>query len=271
MTPPPHAAGAATATARGRAQTAPLRRAPRRVSGPVRRSAGSARAGTLAQPLGVRLAGALAALPDQPLVDRLVRGRAWIGVLGAMLIGIVAMQVSLLQLNAGIGRDVERSAALDRANGELRANVSKLSSGERIQAAAARFGMISPVAGQVEFGASKISRDAAAAARALRAGAFADGAEMTPISGEATPPGGQTAPAPSAGSVVPTSVPSTPQPTQTAQATVPGTAPQATSQPGVPVPAAPTVPAVPQAPVPAQPGAAVPAGGTTAPQVAGQR
>ena len=44
----------------------------------------------------------LRALPESRFVDRLLRGRAWIWLIGLMLGGIVAMQVSLLKLNSGI-------------------------------------------------------------------------------------------------------------------------------------------------------------------------
>ena len=40
-------------------------------------------------------------------MDRLVRSRAWVVIIGFGLIGIVAMQVSMLKLNTGIGRAVE--------------------------------------------------------------------------------------------------------------------------------------------------------------------
>ena len=47
---------------------------------------------------------ACARSPSTALVDRLLRGRAWIWLIGIMLGGIVAMQVSLLKLNSGISR-----------------------------------------------------------------------------------------------------------------------------------------------------------------------
>jgi hypothetical protein len=47
------------------------------------------------------------ALPEHRVIDRLLRSRAWIWALGALLGGIVAMQVSLLKLNSGISRAVE--------------------------------------------------------------------------------------------------------------------------------------------------------------------
>ena len=49
---------------------------------------------------------AVRALPDHRLLDTLLRSRAWIWLLGIALGGIVFMQVSLLGMNAGIGRAV---------------------------------------------------------------------------------------------------------------------------------------------------------------------
>jgi cell division protein FtsL len=130
-------------------------------------------------------------LPDRPLVHRLVRGQGWIVLLGFLLMGIVAMQVSLLKLNAGIGRDVERAASLQRRNGELRAEVSRLSSGERIQAKAAELGMVMPPAGAVTYLRGGRGGDVPGAVGALRAGRFAPGAPTSPPPGlPADAPGG---------------------------------------------------------------------------------
>jgi hypothetical protein len=109
------------------------------------------------------------ALPDARVVDRLVRGRAWIVLIGFLLIGMVAMQVSLLKLNASMGRAVQQSANLERRNGELRATLSRLSAGQRVQLSGARLGMFMPDAGQVHFLSFKRGRDAGKAAIALRA------------------------------------------------------------------------------------------------------
>jgi cell division protein FtsL len=176
MTPP-----ASTAAAR-RAARAPARRPatrvapriPRRVSGPLRPR-------PAAQPLGVRLAAFASTLPDRGIVDRLVRGRAWIAVVGTLLIGIVAMQVSLLRLNAAIGSDVERATALERTNGELRAQVSQLESGERIQDLAAQLGMVMPPAGQITYLQAGGAATAGAAAEALRQQSFNDPAKAQPL------------------------------------------------------------------------------------------
>ncbi len=90
-------------------------------------------------------------LPDQPLLDRIVRGRAWIPLLGVMLAGIVAMQVEVLKLGTSIGRSLERGTALQSRNELLRANVAALDDGQRIERLAARTGMVMPAPAAVGF------------------------------------------------------------------------------------------------------------------------
>ena len=134
----------ATATATARRSPASARRAavtvpgPRRISGPAR----TRKASTTPQPLAFRLVEAVHALSEHRLVDRLVRGRAWIAIVGVGLIGIVFMQVSMLRMNTGIGQAVERASTLERENAAMQANISQLSSSERIRNAAVRAGMI---------------------------------------------------------------------------------------------------------------------------------
>jgi cell division protein FtsL len=111
----------------------------------------------------------LRALPDHGIVERLTRGRLWIGLIGCLLLGLVSMQVALLKLNAGIGRAVQQGANLERRNGELRAEISRLGSEERIQAMGAKLGLIMPDAGHVTYLAARPGQDAAAALQALRA------------------------------------------------------------------------------------------------------
>ncbi len=90
-------------------------------------------------------------LPDHAVIDRLVRGRAWIPVLGVLLTGIVAMQVSMLKLNASIGRSIERNTALQSQNQQLRASVATLADDQRIERIAAGMGMIMPAPAAVGF------------------------------------------------------------------------------------------------------------------------
>ena len=123
----------------------------RRISGPIARPVPSV---ALPQPARRGYTGAferLKALPEHRMVDRLLRGRAWIWLIGIMLGGIVAMQVSLLKLNSGISHSVEAAGTLERVNADLETEVARLSSGERIQLAAAGEDMVAPPAGDVGY------------------------------------------------------------------------------------------------------------------------
>ncbi len=172
MAPPP----AATAAPRyGNSTRQPTRRrpvaprTPRRISGPVRSSAGSVAA---PQPVG-GLAGAAIGLartlPDLRIIDRLTRGRSWIVVIGVLLLGIVAMQVTMLKLNAGIGEAVQGSTQLTRENAALRSQISQLSSSDRIEKEATKLGLVMPAAGAVKYVRSYGS-DAKKAAAMLKSG-----------------------------------------------------------------------------------------------------
>ena len=55
-------------------------------------------------------------LPDHSLLDRVVRGRAWIPLLGVLLAGIVAAQVEILKLGASMGRSLEQTTTLTSQN-----------------------------------------------------------------------------------------------------------------------------------------------------------
>jgi hypothetical protein len=147
-------------TAAARRSVAP--RHPRRVSGPVRglRVAPPARGGTT--PLE-----RLRAVPDHRLVDGLLRSRAWIVIVGVLLGGIVAMQVSLLKLNSGISRAVETSSTLERQNANMQDRIAQLSSSLRVGDAAAKTGMVFPPAGEVRYLRARGERDDQLAAQRL--------------------------------------------------------------------------------------------------------
>jgi cell division protein FtsL len=157
----PHPHRAADERLRRAAVAAP----PRRVSGPARPRAVPAPA---PPPFG-RWADGLRALPDARWVERLLRGRAWIALIAVALIGIVAMQVHLLKLNAGIGRAVETTATLERQNAVLRSTVAGLSARERIQAEAAEMGLAMPPAGDVRYVRARGPRDVRSALKTMRA------------------------------------------------------------------------------------------------------
>jgi hypothetical protein len=151
MTPPP-----ATAAAR-RPATRPLApRRPRRVSGPVvvpRRPARRADlpANGFAVGARARVLEWLRALPEHRLLERLIGGRVWIVLIGILLAGIVTLQLSLLKLNAGIGRAVERSAVLQQENALLRASNSRWSDPAWVTDQAGKMGFVTPPQGSARF------------------------------------------------------------------------------------------------------------------------
>lgn len=164
MTPSPAAAAARTAAAPAvhppRAPLAPARR-PRRVSGPARPKARPATTpGRRRNPA--------VAITTHPLFDRLISGRAWIGIVTFALIGIVTMQLGLLKLNAGIGRALEHEAALQRENSALSVENSEFAAGDTVELQAAHMGMQLIAPGTLRFlSAQGSAREEARAVAAL--------------------------------------------------------------------------------------------------------
>jgi cell division protein FtsL len=146
------AAEVAAAVAGGGTIAIPTRPArPARPARTSRQTRRAARSRTSSATLPIRAAAFVRGLPDHAVIDRLVRGRAWIPVLGLLLTGIVAMQVSMLKLNASIGRSIERGTALQSENQQLRASVATLADDQRIERIAAGMGMIMPAPAAVGF------------------------------------------------------------------------------------------------------------------------
>jgi cell division protein FtsL len=102
-------------------------------------------------PLAGRWATHIRALPDHALLDRIIRGRYWIPLLGVLLVGIVAMQVEVLKLNAGIGRALEQSTSLQNRNEQLRVAVGREADDQRIESMAAHMGMVMPQPAEIRF------------------------------------------------------------------------------------------------------------------------
>src|SRR5437016_5223858 len=142
-----------------RARVAPA--GPRRVSGP-KRPVRAQPARDSGVSLSSRAAAFVRGLPDHSLLDRLVRGRAWIPVLGVMLAGIVAMQVEVLKLGTSVGRWMQRASTLQTKNESLQASVASLADDQRIERLAAGIGMVMPAPTTVSFlpagGSGAISR-----------------------------------------------------------------------------------------------------------------
>ena len=120
-----------------------------------------------------RLLDGLVALPDLPVVDRAVRGRAWIAVLGVLLMGLVALQVGMLKLNAGIGNAVVRTSALERDNSRLQLMVDRMSASDRIRGKAEKLGMVMPDVRSIRNVPAGGPETARAVAASLAGGAFA--------------------------------------------------------------------------------------------------
>jgi hypothetical protein len=251
------------------ARTAPAY--PRRVSGPTRRPA---LAGVPAQRGRTSAFERLGRIPDHRVVDRLLRGRACILLIGLMLGGIVAMQVSLLRLNTGISRAVQTQETLTRQNATLQAAIADSTSGEKIAAAAAALNLVEPPAGETRYLTARPEKDPARAARRMkppseRAQAIMANGGMVPgimaepgspaaelaarLNGEATAPGTAT-----------TTPGATPGTATTAPAATGTTAPATT---GTTAPAATgtTVPATTGTTAPATTGTTAPATTTVAP------
>lgn len=213
---------------------------------PLRLAAGSAS-------LVLRVVDATVEVSGSRTMDRLVRSRAWVVIIGFGLIGIVAMQVSMLKLNNGIGRAVETAATLERSNATLRGEVSRLSSGARIQAIAGSRGFVMPEPADVSYlEAGTLSADSVRAARSMRAadpqiagpaGLMTTQSSVTAITGESAPaaaPAGAVTSAPATQAVTPSTpagtpatptppAATTPPPSVTGAATAPPVAPAQTA------------------------------------------
>jgi hypothetical protein len=151
---------AAAATARRAPTSAAPRPAPRRkarsttrapASRPRPRQAPAARivrpamAGAALFPqAAVRGVGAVRDFSDSSLIMRLTRGRGWIAVLGALLVGIVALNVVSLSLSAGSGQTSLQIDELKTEVSALRAQIDERLSASRVEAEAARLGLAVP-------------------------------------------------------------------------------------------------------------------------------
>jgi len=222
-------------------------RLPRAVAAPARPAQSPRRRTGPATPAARRLRVAVPAAPSPTaLLDGLLRGRAWVLCVGALLAGIVFFNVSLLELNSGIARTSERAAALKRDNASLRTQVADLGSSERIQTAAAERGFILPAPGDVAYLRADATRDADRAAKTMTEPkppeARAAAAQMTP-----TAPAAPTPTAPATATDPATGAPAAPAPTTAAPA--PSAAVPATAAPA------------PATPAPATAGAAIAPGG----------
>lgn len=169
-----------TAPAR-RAQPRPARRAPAR---PARRAPAKrqARRRQVTPPAGfVPVAvGAVGGLADSGVVVRLTRGRLWIGILAALLVGIVALNVMALSFSASSSDAGRQADELKRLNSAARAQIATLTASEEIQQTATQLGLYVPKPNQIGY-VRPSAEDAIAAAKRLRDGELTTTTYVPPV------------------------------------------------------------------------------------------
>ena len=146
---------------------APARRAPRHRPTPKR--APTSTRPKLAVVAG-RTAVAVRRLPDSSLVVRMTRGRAWIGVLGVLLVGIVALNVATLSVAASAGQIDEQITALEQENSMLGGREAEHYSTARIRGEAGAAGLAMPTTEDPKVIEYEPADIATAAARLAAAG-----------------------------------------------------------------------------------------------------
>jgi hypothetical protein len=167
-------------------------------------------------------AGAVSGLAESGLVHRLTRGRMWIGLLTTLLVGIVALNVFTLSVNATSSRTTRQTDVLQRQNSALQGQIAAAgASSDRVQTLAGKLGMIVPELGSIGY-VEAGPKDAALAAQRLESGAIT--ASATTTTDTTTP---------TATTTVPTTTPTTPTATTptTPVATPTTTPPTATVTP----------------------------------------
>jgi hypothetical protein len=200
-------------------------------------------------------AGAVGGIADSGIVIGMTRSRVWIGVLGVLLGGIVALNVVGLSLSASTSGTAAKIDELERANTVAQATIAKRSSSDRIQAMAAGLGLDTPAPRAVSYLKAN-PRDAAAAAERIEAGEISvlDALPIAPIFTEA-------AAASASETTVPPIAPSAVPPVEPA--------PPATAVPGaeatVPPESATTIPEAPPTAVDPATGAPQPSDGGVTP------
>jgi hypothetical protein len=166
------AAPARRAAATAPARRAPARRAPARAPQRARPKTRTSRvaAGGQLIPLAVgRTAVAVRQLPDSGLMVRMTRGRAWIGVLGVLLAGIVALNVITLSFAASSGQITEQITTLEKENSVLGGREAQRYATERVRHEAAALGLTMPTTDEprvIEAGPDDVAQAAARLAAA---------------------------------------------------------------------------------------------------------
>jgi cell division protein FtsL len=101
------------------------------------------------------------------MLDAVLNGRIWIGLVGVLLAGIVFFNVDLLRMNREITQMADQAAQLKRENARLREDVAGLANSERIQQAAAELGLVLPAPAEVRYLKSNPTIDARTASKRI--------------------------------------------------------------------------------------------------------
>ena len=197
-----------------KARTAPARRK----SGPVARPKAAPRPAPRAPRTVARPLARAAQSGGSVVLDRLLRGRAWVVLIGVLLAGIVFLNVSVLELNRGIAQTDTAAEKLERKNSVLRERVAALDSTERIQERAEARGLVLPPPGEVTYLKPNRERDARLAATRIESTHETVAAAPAPEQMAPTEPVATTTPPPSA---TPPSADPALIPTATAEPAVP--------------------------------------------------
>ena len=167
---------AATATAPRRTKRATATRSRSRTATrrPSQRRRGITPAAGFAIPAAAvgRTAVAVGGIADSGVVVRLTRSRLWIGLVGALLVGIVALNVYSLSLSASGSRTAQQAEALALENSSMRATLAERLSADEIQRAAAKLGLANPTPDAIRYLRAG-EGDAKAAAKRLLGGDLA--------------------------------------------------------------------------------------------------
>jgi hypothetical protein len=146
------------------------RQAPARAPRRARTSSRAAAVGGQLIPFAGRTAVAVGQLPDSGLMVRMTRGRAWIAVLGVLLVGIVGLNVVTLSFAASSGKIDAAITALGQENPILEGRDTRLTSPGPIRQAAIPLGLAMPASEEIHFTEAGPKDVATAAARLAAAG-----------------------------------------------------------------------------------------------------
>lgn len=131
-----------------------------------------------------RTAGAVRRLPDSTLVHQMSRGRLWIGVLGVLLIGIVALNVATLSFDSAVSKMERKALELEQKNSALKAGLAQKLSHDRVEAAAFNLGMARPATDEYVYRGAAGTSAALAAERVAAAAATTVGVTEVAVTEE---------------------------------------------------------------------------------------